>query len=176
MTLQEIDDLQTFMEGFNSKLLDLKEAKILGDNSEKTEEIFVLKMKMAILEMDKLMPSKPLTKAQRLERRKKLLDIICECAEVDKDALLNSGKSRTSEFRIPRQVYMALVHKVFGLTQAKAAATFGLDHATALYACNAFKNDYKTDKNYRDKFGYAVDFCYKYDADNGTSNTDKYLG
>ena len=78
---------------------------------------------------------------------KTIEDAVCDAYGISKPAL--KQRTRKREIITPRQISMWYRHMVLGLSQAVAAAPYGLDHATTNHACKTVRDLWQTDYNYR---------------------------
>ena len=176
MDLKTLSEIQELMDRFNNSLLDLKEA-IIDKSSTEMEEKFFLTSRKEVINVLKSSLSKKeteLTVAQQLVKQNRLLDIVCNCARIDKkELLLNRTKKR--EFVIPRQVHMAFLHKTFSISQDEVGAIYDRDHATVLHSCKTVKNEINTYADYREKWAPVIDFCLEYDILTKRNRTTNFL-
>ena len=143
MDLQSLSKIGDVKDVFDERLYDLKEALLSQKgNTSKLEKKFRYAATELISILNETIYERTTEEDQRTKESymKKLLTIICECAEVDQKELLMSGGTRKPKFVLPRQIHMAFLHKTFSVSLSKAAGNYGQDHAT----CSHFINTYKS--------------------------------
>lgn len=62
------------------------------------------------------------------------------------------SKSRKREIVRARQIIISYRHVVMKLTQVKSTAPFGMKHSCAVHCVKVVKNDYHSNKDYRERF------------------------
>lgn len=178
MNIQSLSEVRSILDVFDERFYNLKEALLFKNGDTKdlekeyryaaTEVMLALKKNIAIRNAEE----KEIVKEAY---QKRLLEIICNTYKIDEKKLLISGGSRKKEFKEPRQIHMALLHKVFGVSQAKAAGIYGLDHATCIHAFKTIRNYYQTDKQFRNDNWGIIEHCISYDDISKENLTMEYL-
>lgn len=81
---------------------------------------------------------------------KEFVKRVCELSECEEKYL--DTKIRKQEFVRARNLIMAYRRKIEGLSLAKSASVFKMDHASTISAIKVIKNDYHTSEPYRERF------------------------
>ena len=75
---------------------------------------------------------------------------VCDLSECEEKYL--DAKIRKQEFVRARYIIMAYRRLIEGLSLARSASVFKMDHATTINALKVIKNDHKTSEQYRERF------------------------
>jgi len=176
--LQSLSHVRDILDVFDQRYYNLKEALLAhkGDTSY-LEKKYRYAATEVILALNESITERTIDEDEQKKEEyiKKLLEIICDCANVDQKELLLSANSRDEKFLIPRQLHMSLLHKTFKLSLTKAAGAYGQDHSTCSYSYKAARRAYQSDKFFRDQYWPVIDHCIKYDTAVKKNRTMDYL-
>jgi chromosomal replication initiation ATPase DnaA len=172
MDLQILSKAQGALEEMQDVLYDLKEAILNGKyNSDK----LTLDYLEAIHNLNKELRNAPryneiVSRAEKELNMGKLASSVYEASGLSEKEL-KAYKGRKRDYVAAKQIHMAMLHKVFGLSDSLAASVYGMDRTTALHGCITVRNLYQTDREYRRKYRPVFDCCFAIDYD----RTDKFL-
>lgn len=96
-----------------------------------------------------------------MDHKSKIEELICEASCLSMDELYENKKNRKPEYVAPRQVHMALLKLLVGLSYQKAADPYGKDHATTIHSIKAVENSLFSNKEFRSKYKKVFDYASK---------------
>jgi len=90
-----------------------------------------------------------------------IFEKICNVVGVSKEEMIFNKNNRESEYCIPRQVHLALLHVTYNLSQAKAGKLYyGKDHASVNHSIKTVNNLLDTDREFREKYRPVFEKVY----------------
>ncbi len=81
------------------------------------------------------------------------------------DKELKEHKGRKRDYVNAKQIHMAMVHKIFGLSDSLAASIYDVDRTTVLHGTTTVRNLYQTNSEYRRQYKPVFDCCFSIDYD-----------
>ena len=172
MDLQILAKAQSALENMQNILYDIKEVVMEGDfNSDK----LTLDYLEATHSLTKELNNAPnineiVSRAEKELNMRKLATSVCKASGLSESQLLEY-KGRKHIYVNPKQIHMAMLHKVFGLSDALAAKVYGVDRTTVLHGVGVVRNLYQTNSEYRRQYKLVFDCCFSIDY----HKTDEYL-
>ena len=98
---------------------------------------------------------------------------VCRLLNVDPVVVINNNSKRKREYVIARQVTMTIFIMKKNYSQARAAAFFNKEHATAIHAMKTVKNLLDTDKDFRNTVAHLMPQHLLDDSINKPNNNGK---
>lgn len=178
MNLQSLSKVRDMLDILDERMYNLKEALLAqkGDTSQLERKYQYASTEVMLVLNESISERNEEINNKRKEvYMRKLLNIVCLCANVNEKELLLSGNFRKRKFVLPRQVHMSFLHKTFGISLAKAAANYSQDHATCSHAYKTIRNLYQTDKTFREDYWPVIEHCIAYDQLVKKNRTIDYL-